>query len=48
MKDIILRILLEQSEKPLSPEEIRLFKELNKNEKSLTSDKKKLKSSHHL
>jgi hypothetical protein len=42
MKDIIRRILLEQSEKPLSPEEIRLFKELNKNEKSLTSDKKKL------
>jgi hypothetical protein len=42
MKDIIRRIIMEQAEKqgPLTPVEIRLFKELNRGSNKLGSDKK--------
>jgi hypothetical protein len=42
MKDIIRKIIIEQTEKqsPLSPVEIRLFKELNRDTNKLESDKK--------
>jgi len=40
MKNIIRRILMEENEKPLSPVEIRLFKELNRGSNKLESEKK--------
>ena len=44
MKNIIRRILMEENEKPLSPVEIRLFKELNRGSNKLESEKKILEN----